>query len=90
MRFLFVASRFPSRFFQRQPHSRAALAVSWPCGSVGLVATNSPEDFHLLFIPMLGTHKAPRSKLWGITELNFEDFSETEANPVASYGESSS
>jgi hypothetical protein len=30
----------------------------------------------------------PRSKLRGITELNSEDFSEAEANPVASYGES--
>jgi hypothetical protein len=35
-------------------------------------------------------NEAPHSKLWGITELNFEDFSEAEANPVASYGESSS
>ena len=34
--------------------------------------------------------EAPRSKLQGITELNFEDFSEAEANPVASYGECSS
>jgi PST family polysaccharide transporter len=33
-------------------------------------------------------NEAPRSKLRGITELNFEDFSEAEANPVASYGES--
>ena len=32
-------------------------------------------------------NEAPRSKLRGIAELNFEDFSETEANPVASYGE---
>src|SRR6185437_11445783 len=31
--------------------------------------------------------EAPRSKLRGITELNSEDFSEGEANPVASYGE---
>ena len=40
----------------------------------------------------LGTmpNEAPRSKLRGITELNFEDFSEAEANPVASYGECSS
>ena len=36
------------------------------------------------------SNEAPHSKLWGITELNFEDFSEAEANPVASYGESSS
>jgi hypothetical protein len=36
------------------------------------------------------TNEAPRSKLRGITELNFEDFSEVEANPVASYGECSS
>jgi hypothetical protein len=36
------------------------------------------------------SNEAPRSKLRGITELNFEDFSETEANPVASYGEYSS
>ena len=35
-------------------------------------------------------NEAPRSKLRGITELNFEDFSEAEANPVASYGEYSS
>ena len=35
-------------------------------------------------------NEAPRSKLRGITELNFEDFSEAEANPVASYGECSS
>ena len=35
-------------------------------------------------------NEAPRSKLRGITELNFEDFSETEENPVASYGECSS
>jgi hypothetical protein len=33
-------------------------------------------------------NEAPRSKLRGITEFNFEDFSEAEANPVASYGES--
>ena len=33
---------------------------------------------------------APRSKLRGITEHSFEDFSETELNPVASYGEYSS
>jgi len=33
------------------------------------------------------TNEAPRSKLRGITELNSEDFSEGEANPVASYGE---
>jgi|SRR6185437_9316899 len=32
-------------------------------------------------------NEAPRSKLRGITELNSEDFSEGEANPVASYGE---
>jgi len=35
-------------------------------------------------------NEAPRSKLRGITELNFEDSSEAEANPVASYGEYSS
>jgi hypothetical protein len=35
-------------------------------------------------------NESPRSKLRGITELNFEDFSEAEANPVASYGEYSS
>jgi len=33
------------------------------------------------------SNEAPRSKLRGITELNSEDFSEGEANPVASYGE---
>ncbi|HWF62573.1 MAG TPA: type II toxin-antitoxin system VapC family toxin [Nitrospira sp.] len=33
------------------------------------------------------TNEAPRSKLRGITELNSEDFSEGEANLVASYGE---
>ncbi len=32
-------------------------------------------------------NEAPRSKLRGITEHSFEDFSETELNPVASYGE---
>src|SRR6185437_13294408 len=32
-------------------------------------------------------NEAPRSKLRGITELNSEDFSEGEANPVASYRE---
>ena len=32
----------------------------------------------------------PRSKLRGITELNFEDCSEAEANPIASYVEYSS
>ena len=31
-------------------------------------------------------NEAPRSKLRGITEHSFEDFSETELNPVASYG----
>ena|SRR6188508_68802 len=36
------------------------------------------------------TNKAPRSKLRGITEHSFEDFSETELNPVANYGEYSS
>ena len=36
------------------------------------------------------SNEAPRSKLWGITEHSFEDFSETELNPVASYGEYSS
>jgi len=36
-----------------------------------------------------GSNEAPQSKLRGITELNFEDFSEAEANPVASYGECS-
>jgi len=56
----------------------------------GSLRPTRPEDFHLLFMPMLGTHDAPRSKLRGITELNFEDFSEAEANPVASYGECSS
>ncbi len=35
----------------------------------------------------LDRNEAPRSKLRGITELNSEDFSEGEANPVASYGE---
>ncbi len=35
-------------------------------------------------------NEAPRSLLRGITELNSEDFSEAEANPVASYGECSS
>ena len=35
-------------------------------------------------------NESPRSKLRGITELNFADFSEAEANPVASYGECSS
>jgi hypothetical protein len=35
-------------------------------------------------------NEAPRSKLRGITEHRFEDFSETEMNPVASYGEYSS
>jgi len=35
----------------------------------------------------VGQNEAPRSKLRGITELNSEDFSEGEANPVASYGE---
>jgi len=35
-------------------------------------------------------HEAPRSKLQSITELNFEDSSEAEANPVGSYGEYSS
>ena len=34
--------------------------------------------------------EAPCSKLRGITELNFEDFSEAEANPAASCGECSS
>jgi hypothetical protein len=38
----------------------------------------------------LVANESPRSKLRGITELNFEDFSEAEANPVASYGECSS
>ncbi len=36
----------------------------------------------------LADNEEPRSKLRGITELNSEDFSEAEANPVASYGES--
>ena len=35
-------------------------------------------------------NEEPRSKLRGITELNFEDFSEAEANPAASCGECSS
>jgi serine protease Do len=35
-------------------------------------------------------NEGPRSKLRGITELNFEDVSEAEANPVASYGGCSS
>ena len=35
-------------------------------------------------------NEAPRSKLRGITEHSFEDFSETELNAVASYGEYSS
>jgi len=35
-------------------------------------------------------NEAPRSKLRGITEHSFEDFSETTLNPVASYGECSS
>jgi hypothetical protein len=38
-------------------------------------------------IEWLYANEAPRSKLRGITELNSENFSETEANPVASYGE---
>ena len=33
------------------------------------------------------SNDAPRSKLRGITEHSLEDFSETELNPVASYGE---
>ncbi len=37
--------------------------------------------------PAVCSNEAPRSKLRGITELNSEDFSEGEANPVASYGE---
>src|SRR6185437_5319286 len=40
----------------------------------------------LQFVSLL-QNEAPRSKLRGITELNSEDFSEGEANPVASYGE---
>ena len=43
-------------------------------------------SYSILFM----ANEAPRSKLRGITELNFEDFSEAEANPVASYGECSS
>lgn len=33
------------------------------------------------------SNEAPRSKLRSITGHSFEDFSETELNPVASYGE---
>jgi hypothetical protein len=40
--------------------------------------------------PEKAGNEAPRSKLRGITELNIADFSEAEANPVASYGEYSS
>ena len=44
-------------------------------------STRRKESFHI------GKHnEAPRSKLRGITELNFEDFSEAEANPAASCG----
>ena len=32
----------------------------------GSLRPTRPEDFHLLFMPMLGTHEAPRSKLRGI------------------------
>ena len=39
---------------------------------------------------LCGMNEAPRSKLRGITEHSFKDFSETEPNPVASYGEYSS
>ena len=37
-----------------------------------------------------GSNEAPRSKLRGITELNFEYFSKAEATPAASCGECSS
>ena len=46
----------------------------------------SKPNFAFL-VPEAG-NEAPRSKLRGITELNFEDFSETKVNPVTSYGES--
>ena len=39
---------------------------------------------------MISCNEAPRSKLRGITELNFEYFSKAEANPAASCGECSS
>jgi hypothetical protein len=41
-------------------------------------------------MPAKQANDAPRSKLRGITEHSFGDFSDTELKPVASYGEYSS
>src|SRR6185437_1111297 len=45
------------------------------------------KRIHMMRLFPNSVNEAPRSKLRGITELNSEDFSEGEANPVASYGE---
>jgi len=49
--------------------------------------TMSYSDVEVAKTAIDNANEAPRSKLRGITELNSEDFSEGEANPVASYGE---
>jgi NTE family protein len=65
-----------------------------PVPNAGQPATPKADDSLkadlLQHTKRLRTNESPRSKLRGITELNFADFSEAEANPVASYGECSS
>src|SRR5258708_6880192 len=59
IRFLFVDSRFRYRFFQRRPRDRTGfrrlLRLAVRSGSL---RPTSPEDFHLLSMPMLGTPKS--------------------------------
>jgi len=64
---------------RRMDQALAELNASLPTN--GLVRLESITN------PGVTQDEAPRSKLRGITELNSEDFSEGEANPVASYGE---
>lgn len=62
MRFLFVGSRFRYRFFQCWPRSQTGFhRLLHLANRSGSLRPASPEDFHLQFMPMLGTHnKAPK------------------------------
>ncbi len=55
--------------------------------TAGFELSNEVPTLHREVSSTSFRNEAPRSKLRGITELNSEDFSEGEANPVASYGE---
>jgi len=72
-------------FFQRNPMKGMGDEVY----AKSLIHKGNKHDYIYVQneVGLLQLDEAPRSKLRGITELNSEDFSEGEANPVASYGE---